>query len=82
MKQAYLYPITIEECEEGGYFAACPLLQGCYAEGENIQEAVANLKSVIKIVLEYKRKHAKKFSPPVVMMDKNSLNELRIAVPT
>ena len=57
MKQIYLYPIKIEACEEGGFLASCPSLQGCYAEGKTIEEAVDNLRDVIKIVSEYKKKH-------------------------
>lgn len=81
MKQIYLYPIKIEACEEGGFLACCPTLQGCYAEGKTIEEAVDNLKDVIKIVSEYKKKHIKKFSIPRVSLNKRKLlNELNVAV--
>jgi len=44
----YFYPINIEPCEEGGYFAECPLLQGCHAEGETYGEVIDNIHDVIK----------------------------------
>lgn len=81
MKQVYLYPIQIESCEEGGFLAICPLLQGCYAEGDTIDEAVENLKDVIKITLEYKKKHLRKFSIPRVNIEKKRfLSDLNVAV--
>ena len=64
MKKVCLYPITIEECEEGGFLAKCSSLQGCYAEGKTIKEAVGNLKDVIKAILEYKEKRTRKNSVP------------------
>lgn len=76
-----LYPVAIEPCEEGGYFVSCPVLQGCHAEGETIEEAIDNLKDIIKIVSEYKQKHIKKFSFPKVSIEKKKmLGELNLAV--
>jgi len=81
MKQIYLYPIKIEACEEGGFLARCPSLQGCYAEGKTIEEAVENLRDVIKIVSEYKKKYIKGFSIPRVSLNKRKLlSELNVAV--
>ena len=45
-----VYPVVIEPHEEGGYFAYCPLLQGCHAEGETYGEALDNIRDVIKAV--------------------------------
>jgi len=81
MKQVYLYPIKIEACEEGGFLARCPTLQGCYAEGKTIEEAVDNLKDVIKIVSGYKRKYLRKFSIPRISLNRRKLlSELNVAV--
>lgn len=81
MKQVYLYPIKIETFEEGGFLAVCPSLQGCYAEGKTIEEAVENLKDVIKIAIEYKKKHLKNFNIPRVSIEKKKiLGELNVAV--
>lgn len=48
----YKFKIIIEPCEEGGYFADCPDLQGCHAEGETYLEALENIQDVIRIHLE------------------------------
>lgn len=51
-----LYQIIIEPCEEGGYFARCPLLQGCHADGETFGETIDNINDVIKVHLEVRMK--------------------------
>jgi predicted RNase H-like HicB family nuclease len=52
-----LYPVVIEVCEEGGYFAWCPILQGCHAEGESYAEVIENIEDVIKAYIEIRKKH-------------------------
>jgi len=52
-----LYQVNIEACEEGGYFADCPALQGCHAEGETYSEAISNIEEVIKAHLEIRKEH-------------------------
>ena len=39
----------IHEAEEGGYWAEVPALQGCYTQGESIDEIIENLKEVISL---------------------------------
>ena len=48
----YKVRVIIEPCEEGGYFATCPALQGCHAEGETYLEALENIQDIIRIHLE------------------------------
>ena len=50
MKQ-YDLPIIIEQ-DKDGYFANCPELQGCYAQGDTYEEALNNIKDAIKLHLE------------------------------
>ena len=50
MKQ-YDLPIIIEQ-DKDGYFTICPELQGCYAQGDTYEEALGNIKDVIKLHLE------------------------------
>lgn len=57
MSEFCLYPINIELCEEGGYFAKCPVLQGCYAEGETYAEVINNIEEVIKAHIEDRKAH-------------------------
>ena len=47
----YKLSIIVEE-DKNGYFAFCPELQGCYAQGETHEEAVQNIKDAIKLHIE------------------------------
>jgi antitoxin HicB len=46
------YPIVTSQCEEGGYVVEIPGLKGCLAQGETLDEALAQLKIVTDIWLE------------------------------
>jgi predicted RNase H-like HicB family nuclease len=74
-----LYQIVVEPCEEGGYFASCPLLQGCHAEGKTFGEAIDNLKDVIKAHLEIRQ--AKGEIIPFVEMKSSEKINFQIPVP-
>lgn len=74
-----LYQIVVEPCEEGGYFASCPLLQGCHAEGKSFGEAIDNLKDVIKAHLEVRR--AKGENIPFVEIKSPEKINFQIPVP-
>jgi predicted RNase H-like HicB family nuclease len=52
-----LFQVIIEACEEGGYFASCPTLQGCHAEGESYSDAIKNIEEVIKAHLDIRKEH-------------------------
>ena len=44
--------IVLEPSDEGGYTVYVPSLPGCISEGENKQEALANIKEAIELYLE------------------------------
>jgi predicted RNase H-like HicB family nuclease len=44
-------PVLIEMYEEG-YFASCPVLQGCYTQGETYEEVLQNIRDAIHLHLE------------------------------
>ena len=44
--------IILEEQEEGGYTVFVPSLPGCISEGNNKEEALANIKEAIELYLE------------------------------
>lgn len=81
-KKIYLYPVTIEAHKEGGFHAKCPKLQGAWADGDTVQEAIANLKDVIGHILEYRRTRDKKATTPfaVPSSQAKSLSDLNVAV--
>lgn len=46
------FKVLLEPDEDGGYVITCPSLQGCYTQGETIDEALANIREVIEMCLE------------------------------
>jgi len=82
MKKTYLYPVRIELHKEGGYHAKCPILQGAWADGETIEEAVENLRDVIRTILKYREeREKKKFYIPSFPSEKAKiLQDLSIAI--
>jgi predicted RNase H-like HicB family nuclease len=63
MKKETIYNIIIHEAEEGGYWAECPSIQGCYTQGETIEEIQTNMKEAIELNLDIIKKLKK--SKPV-----------------
>ena len=51
-EREYNFTVVIEPCEEGGFYAECPSLQGCHVQGETYEETLREMKSVIHDLLE------------------------------
>ena len=68
-----LYPVNIEPCEEGGYFASCLSLQGCHAEGDTYVEVIKNIEDVIKKHIEVRQKH-KEYISTVEIKSREGIN--------
>ena len=79
MNKIYLFPITIELCEEGGFFAKCSVLQGCHAEGKTYAETIENIQDVIKIHIEARKKNNERI--PSINLNKNTPLSVNIKVP-
>lgn len=47
-------PIFMEKGMDGFYVAECPVLEGCYAQGKTLDEALKNIREVIAMILEEK----------------------------
>ena len=50
--QQKTFPIIIEKEEEGGYSVSNPALEGCYSQGETIEEALQNIREATLLCLE------------------------------
>jgi predicted RNase H-like HicB family nuclease len=46
----YNFPVIIEK-DGDGYFANCPILQGCYTQGSTYDEVIAKIEDAIKLHL-------------------------------
>ncbi|PIP22853.1 MAG: type II toxin-antitoxin system HicB family antitoxin [Candidatus Nealsonbacteria bacterium CG_4_8_14_3_um_filter_39_7] len=44
----YRFTIVIEK-DKDGFFALCPELQGCYAQGETYEESLINIKDALRL---------------------------------
>lgn len=52
MIQHGTFPIILEKEKEGGYSVANLALEGCYSEGETVEEALDNIKEATLLCLE------------------------------
>jgi predicted RNase H-like HicB family nuclease len=50
-KMSYKVSIVIEK-DEHGYYAHCPVLEGCQTQGDSLEEVLANMKEAIELYLE------------------------------
>jgi len=48
-------PVFIEKDEDGFYVVECPLFEGCYSQGETLDEALRNIREVIHLTIEEKK---------------------------
>ncbi|NIM47507.1 MAG: type II toxin-antitoxin system HicB family antitoxin [Candidatus Aenigmarchaeota archaeon] len=48
----FQFPILIEKDEDGKYVASCPILQGCYTQGNTKEKALKNIKEAIDLHIE------------------------------
>lgn len=47
----FVLPIIIEK-DKDGYFVFCPVLQGCYTQGDSFEEALTNIEDAIRLHIE------------------------------
>jgi len=74
MKQ-YNFSIVIEH-DKDGFFIRCPELQGCYTQGNTYEEAIDNIKDVIKLCVEDMRENDEE----IVLPDSISLSTIAITI--
>ena len=68
-------PLLVEKGEDGFYVVECPLFEGCYTQGKTLDEALRNIREVIKLILEEKKARliVKEYQPEEI-----SLHTIRI----
>ncbi len=49
-----LYLTIVVESDDDGYLARCPGIQGAFAEGDTIEEAIFNCVDVVKMIAAYR----------------------------
>jgi len=58
--KVYSFQVIVEQDEDNIYVASCPSLQGCYAQGDSFEEAIENIKDIIKMCLKELKDEKKK----------------------
>jgi len=46
------FKVVLEPSDEGGYTAYVPSLPGCISEGDNVENALVNIREAIELYLE------------------------------
>lgn len=46
------FPVILETEEDGGYVVSCPIIAGCYSQGETLEEALNNIREAIQLCSE------------------------------
>jgi predicted RNase H-like HicB family nuclease len=52
MEHRYRFKLIIEPCEEGGFYGRCPALEGCFVQGETVEETLSELKAAVDTHIE------------------------------
>jgi len=60
------FPVILEEDKDGGYIATCPSFEGCYSQGNTVEEALKNIKEAILLCFEEIKGKHKKLSIPKI----------------
>lgn len=50
--QNQTFPVILQKDETGGFVVTNPSLEGCYSQGETIEEALNNIKEATELCLE------------------------------
>jgi predicted RNase H-like HicB family nuclease len=67
---------VIVEKDKYGYFAFCPELQGCYAQGDTYEEAIKNIEDAIRLHIEDRLISGEE----IPLTDSISLTSMEVAV--
>jgi predicted RNase H-like HicB family nuclease len=73
--KSLILPIVVEG-DSDGYYVWCPVLQGCYSQGETYEEAIQNIKDAIRLHLEDRLADGEEIPEPVSV----SLSTVEVAV--
>lgn len=46
------FPVIVEQDPSGGYVVECPAFEGCFSQGESIDEALKNIKEAIALCFD------------------------------
>lgn len=62
------YTVVLHKAEEGGYWAEVPALEGCYSQGETVEETITNVKEAIEAHIEILKEDGKDLPKDQIMI--------------
>ena len=62
------YTVVLHKAEEGGYWAEVPALEGCYSQGETVEETITNVKEAIEVHIEALKEDGKDLPRDEIMI--------------
>lgn len=71
----YNLPVFIEPCEEGGYFASCPSLPGCFIEADTIPQAIEYLEDAVEKFIQSYKEHGDPLPDEVKNLQTDDINK-------
>ena len=74
-----LYLTIVVEPDDDGYLARCPGIQGAFAEGDTIEEAIFNCVDVVKMIVAYRTERGETLGLSEVDLSPDM--QLSIAIP-
>ena len=62
------YTVVLHKAEDGGYWAEVPALEGCYSQGETVEETITNVKEAIEVHIEALKEDGKDLPRDEIMI--------------
>ena len=79
LDESVSYISIVIESNEDGYLARCPGIQGAFAEGDTIEEAIFNCVDVVKMIAAYRTERSEMFGVNEVPLTPDT--QLSISIP-
>ena len=58
------FQVVLEPEDDGGYVVTCPIIPGCYSQGDSLREALDNIREANELCLEDYRERGEATSNP------------------
>lgn len=69
LHQVNQFPVLVHADETSGYWVECPVFEGCYSQGETIEEALMNIQEAIQLCMDdYSPKELNRLSTQTVSL--------------
>ena len=75
--RTYRYQVVIEQDEDGVFVAEIPSIRACYAQGATFEEAVSNIRDVLRMCIEEMQARGEDVPPPTEVV---GLKRVEVAV--